>query len=54
MVKTPEDKLVIIQGLDDYLVADCDDVLLICKKGDDAMIKTFAKDSKRKWGDKYL
>ena len=54
LIRGQKDKLVVVEGLEDYLVVDSDDVLLICKKGDDAMIKEFAKDSKRKWGTQYL
>jgi len=54
IIRAFDEKLVVVQGLEDYLVVDSKDVLLICKKGDDSMIKEFAKDSKRKWGNKYL
>ena len=32
MVQTPDEKLVVIQGLDEFIVVDTNDVLLICKK----------------------
>ena len=54
LIKTPKGKLVIVEGLKDYLVVDVNDVLVICQKGNDANIKSFARDSKDKWGDKYL
>ena len=44
----PKDKLIVIEGLDGYLVADCDDVLLICKKDNEETIRTFVKDVKNK------
>ena len=44
MLNVPDDKLVVIQGLDDYIVVDTDDVLLICKKQDEQQIKDFVSD----------
>ncbi|MEM1406378.1 MAG: mannose-1-phosphate guanylyltransferase, partial [Bacteroidota bacterium] len=31
LIKGPKDKLIVAQGLDDYLVVECDNVTLICK-----------------------
>ncbi len=50
----PKDKLIVIEGLEGYLVADCNDVLLICKKDNEETIRTFVKDVKNKKGDKYI
>lgn len=47
-------KLTIIQGMEGYLVVDCDDLLLICKKEDSAIFKNFIMDIKSKRGEKYL
>lgn len=44
MLRAPADKLVLVQGLDDYIVVDTDDVLLICKKSDEQKIKDFVND----------
>lgn len=44
MLNVPENKMVVIQGLDNYIVVDTDDVLLICKKGDEQQIKDFVSD----------
>ncbi len=32
MVQAQKDKLVLLQGMEDFIVVDTDDVLLICKK----------------------
>ncbi len=50
----PKEKLIVIEGLEGYLVADCDDVLLICKKDNEETIRTFVKDVKNKKGEKYI
>jgi mannose-1-phosphate guanylyltransferase len=39
MIKTASGKLVVLQGLDGYLVVDTPDILLVCKRGDDNLIK---------------
>lgn len=44
IVNMPEDKLVVIQGLDDYIVVEDEGVLLICKKTDEQRIRQFADD----------
>ena len=47
-------KLVVVEGLEDYIVADCDNVLLICKKNNEAKMREFVNDVKTKKGDEYL
>ena len=54
MVMAPDNKLVIIQGLDDYIVIDSGDVLLICKKENEQDIKQITMDMKRKEMDDFL
>ena len=54
MVITSSKKVVVIQGLDDYIVADSDHTLLICKKKDEHRIKHFMTDAKFKYGDDVL
>lgn len=48
------DKLVVVDGLRDYIVADAGDVLLICPKSEEQRIKLMVNDAKEKYGDKYL
>lgn len=43
IVCVPENKKVVIQGLDGYIVAEKDDRLLVCKIEDEQKIKEFAK-----------
>lgn len=54
IVAGQKEKLVVVQGLDGYIVADTDNVLLICKKEDEQRIKQFVTDVKLKHGDKYI
>lgn len=54
MVHVPDNKLVLLQGLDDFIVVDTKDVLLICKKDKEQEIKDYVGEIKRNTGDKYL
>ncbi len=54
IVNVPKDKLVILQGLDGYIVVESDGILLICKKEDEQQIKTFVNDVKMKKGEKFI
>ena len=54
LLTLPEKKLAVIQGLDDYIIAESDDILLICKKTDEQRIKQFVADLAMKYGEKYL
>lgn len=54
IVNVPKDKLVVLQGLTDYIVVESDNVLLVCKKADEQKIKQFVNDVKSLKGDKYI
>jgi mannose-1-phosphate guanylyltransferase len=54
MVHAPDGKLMLLQGLDDFIIVDTKDVLLICKKDKEQEIKDFVAEIKRNKGDKYL
>lgn len=54
MVHASEKKLLILQGLDDFIVVDTKDALLICKKEKEQEIKDYVAEVKRKKGDKFL
>ena len=47
-------KLVVVNGLEDYIIADSDDVLLICPKSEEQQIKLYVNDAKIKFGDKFI
>ncbi|WP_234735993.1 mannose-1-phosphate guanylyltransferase [Tellurirhabdus bombi] len=46
IIKTPKDKLVVINGLDGFIVAEFDNVLLICRKEEEQKVKEFVADAK--------
>lgn len=54
MIKVADDKLVVIQGLNDFIVVENDNTLLICKKRDEQKIKQFVTDIKSKKGAKFI
>ncbi|MCA6447589.1 MAG: mannose-1-phosphate guanylyltransferase, partial [Chitinophagaceae bacterium] len=54
MVSAQPEKLLVLQGLDDFIVVDTDDVLLICKKEKEQAIKEYVAEVKRNKGDHYL
>ncbi len=54
MVSAAHDKLLVLQGLDDFIVVDTKDALLICKKDKEQAIKEYVAEVKRSKGDKYL
>jgi mannose-1-phosphate guanylyltransferase len=54
IVNMPKDKLVVLQGLDDYIVVESDNILLVCKKTDEQQIRQFVNDVKLKKGEKFV
>lgn len=54
IVALPEGKLAVIQGLNNYIVAEVDDILLICQKDQEQRIKQFVADTKLKYGNNYI
>ncbi len=54
IINVPKDKLVVMQGLEDYIVVESDGILLICKKEDEQQIRTFVNDVKASKGDKFV
>jgi mannose-1-phosphate guanylyltransferase len=54
VIHSHNDKLILLQGLNDFIVVDTDDVLLVCKKEKEQHIKEYVAEIKRNKGDKYL
>jgi mannose-1-phosphate guanylyltransferase len=54
MVHGKDEKLYLLQGLDDYILVDTKDVMLICKKEKEQEIKEYVAEVKRNKGDKFL
>ena len=55
IIKLPDDHIGIINGLEDFIVAENGNVLLICKREDSsALIRKYINDVQMKYGDKYI
>jgi mannose-1-phosphate guanylyltransferase len=54
MISASSEKLLVLQGLEDFIIVDTDDVLLICKREKEQQVKEFLSEVKKKKGDKYL
>jgi len=54
IVKTPKDKLVVLEGLKDYLVVEYDNALVICHRDQESRFRQFTKDVKNMKGEDYL
>ncbi len=54
IVSVPKEKLVVLQGLKDYIVVESNNTLLVCKKEDEQKIKQFVTDIKLSKGDKFI
>ena len=54
IVNISKDKLVVVEGLHDYIVVESDDIILICKKQDEQRIRDFVNDVKLKKGEKFV
>ncbi len=55
VIKLPKGRLGVINGLDGYIVAEEDNVLLICKKGDSsALVRKYVNEVQMKYGDDFI
>jgi len=54
IVNMPEEKLVVLQGLDDYIVVEDDGTLLVCRKEEEQHIRDIVNTVKIEKGDKYV
>ena len=55
VIKLPKGKVGVINGLDGYIVAENDNVLLICKKNDDSsLIRKYVNEIRLKYGDEFV
>lgn len=54
IIVLPKNKLAVLQGLDGYLIAESDNVLLICKKEEENSIRKFVNDAQIKLGEDYI
>ncbi len=54
IINVPDDKLVVIEGLDGYIVSEADNALLICKRSNEQQIRKIVNDIKLKKGNAYI
>ncbi len=54
MVHAPKNKLLVLQGVEDFIIIDTADALLICKKDKEQHIKEYVAEVKRNKGEQYL
>ena len=54
IVVLTQNKLAVIDGLEGYLIAESDNVLLICKKDEEHSIRKYVNDAQIKLGEDYI
>ncbi len=54
IINMSDQKLAVIQGLEDYIVVDSGNIILICKKQDEQQIRTFVNDVMIRKGEEYV
>ena len=54
IINMPKDKVAVLQGLNDYIVVESENVLLVCRKTDEQQIRQFVNDVMLEKGEKYV
>ncbi|MFI3323881.1 MAG: mannose-1-phosphate guanylyltransferase [Rikenellaceae bacterium] len=54
IISVSDKKLVVVSGLEDYIVVDTDDVLMICPRNKEQEVKAFTEDIKYRSGEEHL
>jgi len=54
MIHSGNKKLIVLQGLEDFIIVDTTDVLLICRREKEQEIKDYVAEVRRSIGDEYL
>ncbi len=54
IIKLPKNHVAVVQGLDDYVVVEDGNVLVICKKKDQANIRKFVNDAQLNLGEEFV
>ena len=54
IVNMPKDKVVVLEGMNDYIVVESENVLLICRKTSEQQIRQFVNDVLLEKGEKYI
>ena len=53
IIKNSSERLMVVQGLDNYIVTEHDNVLLVCEKEKEQQIKQFLNDAKEQKGEQF-
>ncbi|MBN1132534.1 MAG: mannose-1-phosphate guanylyltransferase [Bacteroidales bacterium] len=54
IIKVPDDRLVVLQGLNDYIVVQTEDILLVCKLEEEQKIRQIVDDIRTEIGEKMI
>ena len=54
IVKLPKGKVAVLQGLEGYVLAEKDNILLICKNGTPSLVRKLVNEVYAQWGEDYL
>lgn len=54
VIALPKDKLAVIDGLEGYLIAESNNVLLICKKDEEQSIRRYVADARMRLGEDFI
>ena len=54
LVNVPKDRLLVMQGLDDYMVVESDGVIMMCRRGEEQRIKQFTTDVEIEKGSEFI
>ena len=54
IVNVQDDKLVVLQGLEDYIVVQNENIILVCKRKEEQKIKQFVNEIKTEMGDDMM
>ena len=54
IINIPKDKIVILEGLNDYIVVENEGILLVCRKESEQLIRQFVTDVQVDFGEKFI
>jgi mannose-1-phosphate guanylyltransferase len=54
IVKTPKDRLVVVEGLNNFIVAEYNNVLMICQIDNEQRVREFVSDARNQKGEKFI
>jgi mannose-1-phosphate guanylyltransferase len=54
IIVLPSGKLAVVAGMKGYLIAESNNVLLICPKDEESAIRNYVNDAQVKFGDEFI